>query len=36
MMVHAFNPGAEDAEAGGDLCVQGQLGLCREFHDSGG
>jgi hypothetical protein len=33
MVVHAFNPSTQEAEAGGSLCVWGQPGLYKEFQD---
>ena len=34
MRVHAFNPSAQEAEAGRSLRVQGQPGIQSEFQDS--
>jgi hypothetical protein len=36
MVMHAFNPSTQEAEAGGSLAVWGQPGLQSEFQDSQG
>jgi len=36
VVVHAFNPSAQEAEVGASMWVQGQPGLQTEFRDSQG